>query len=162
MRAYAPAVSRARFAYTRKFITASKHTLPCRHTHFRTLTLTLTRTRQHLNAAIIMLSKMLGSYRPEGGEALDAAAAEEEKTEDGDIKCRCRDCQGSFLFAAKEQKFYDKKGWPRPLRCKECRKNKNIAPRNPNKAPRRGGPGGAKNSGEGGDEKKPKKQRKFF
>ena len=56
------------------------------------------------------------------------------------------------MVAAKEQKFYDKKGWPRPLRCKECRKNKNIAPRNPNKAPRQGGPGGAKNSGEGGDE----------
>ena len=132
-----------------------------------------------MNAAMIMISKMLGSYRPEGGE-VPGAAAEEEKTEGGDLKCRCRDCQGTFLFAAKEQKFYEKKGWPRPLRCKECRKNKNIAPRNPNKAPRRGpagagagagagGPGGGAGGGGGGDggadgdgEKKPKKQRKFF
>lgn len=38
----------------------------------------------------------------------------------------CRDCGTSFLFTAKEQKQFDKKGWNNPKRCKRCRDFRSI------------------------------------
>lgn len=47
----------------------------------------------------------------------------------------CRDCQRSFVFTAKEQAFYDEKGFTNaPSRCPECRAQ--------HKASRPGGFGG--------------------
>ena len=37
---------------------------------------------------------------------------------------QCKDCQQNFEFTEKEQKFYQKKGFVTPKRCKACRKIK--------------------------------------
>ena len=33
----------------------------------------------------------------------------------------CRNCGNEFTFAVGEQKFYEEKGFAKPVRCKECR-----------------------------------------
>lgn len=45
------------------------------------------------------------------------------------MKIKCKDCGREFDFTEKEQAFYTEKGYPAPIRCKECRdakKNKNV------------------------------------
>lgn len=46
------------------------------------------------------------------------------------IKLNCKDCGKEFEFTIGEQKFYEEKGFSKPIRCKECReakKAKNLA-----------------------------------
>jgi len=39
-----------------------------------------------------------------------------------DKKLTCRDCGVEFVFSAREQEFYEEKGFANePLRCPECR-----------------------------------------
>ncbi len=33
----------------------------------------------------------------------------------------CRDCGTPFEFTPGEQRFYESKGWPKPIRCEACR-----------------------------------------
>lgn len=33
----------------------------------------------------------------------------------------CKDCGNEFVFTAREQEFYQEKGFSDPQRCKECR-----------------------------------------
>lgn len=33
----------------------------------------------------------------------------------------CKDCGKEFVFTAREQEFYQEKGFNDPVRCKECR-----------------------------------------
>lgn len=40
------------------------------------------------------------------------------------IKLVCKDCGKEFEFTVGEQKFYEKKGFPQPIRCKDCRSAK--------------------------------------
>ena len=40
------------------------------------------------------------------------------------IKLVCKDCGKEFDFTVGEQKFYEKKGFPQPIRCKDCRSAK--------------------------------------
>lgn len=37
------------------------------------------------------------------------------------IKLICKDCGKEFDFTVGEQKFYNEKGFPAPIRCRECR-----------------------------------------
>lgn len=37
------------------------------------------------------------------------------------IKLVCKDCKKEFDYTVGEQKFYEDKGFPAPIRCKECR-----------------------------------------
>ena len=37
------------------------------------------------------------------------------------IKLVCKDCKKEFDYTVGEQKFYENKGFPAPIRCKECR-----------------------------------------
>lgn len=36
-------------------------------------------------------------------------------------KIICKDCGKEFEYTVGEQKFYEEKGFPAPIRCKECR-----------------------------------------
>ena len=38
-----------------------------------------------------------------------------------DIKIKCQDCGNEFVFTARDQKFYEEKGYIPPKRCKSCR-----------------------------------------
>ena len=38
----------------------------------------------------------------------------------------CKDCRRKFVFDIEEQKFFGQKGWPDPIRCKVCRREKNL------------------------------------
>jgi len=39
----------------------------------------------------------------------------------------CHDCGENFTFSAKDQIFYEEKGFPQPKRCRKCRKlRKNL------------------------------------
>jgi len=33
----------------------------------------------------------------------------------------CKDCGSHFVFTAREQQFYQEKGFVEPVRCKDCR-----------------------------------------
>ena len=50
----------------------------------------------------------------------------QEKTEFQDKILVCKDCSKEFMFTAREQEFFTKKGFHDPVRCKQCR----IARRN--------------------------------
>ena len=41
-----------------------------------------------------------------------------------DIIIVCRDCSYQFIFPTAEQKWYEEKNFPHPLRCSKCRANK--------------------------------------
>ena len=41
-----------------------------------------------------------------------------------DKKIICQDCDKSFIFSIKDQKFYERMGFSAPIRCKECRKKR--------------------------------------
>jgi len=43
-----------------------------------------------------------------------------------DIKLICEDCEREFSFTVWEQDFFEKKGWPPPIRCPACRRTKKI------------------------------------
>ena len=43
-----------------------------------------------------------------------------------DVILRCKDCGERFVFTAKNQAYYAKRGWGPPLRCKECRKEAEL------------------------------------
>jgi ssDNA-binding Zn-finger/Zn-ribbon topoisomerase 1 len=43
---------------------------------------------------------------------------------------KCKDCDGDFVFTEGEQKFYNEKGFPDPIRCPDCRKAKKNARKN--------------------------------
>lgn len=45
-----------------------------------------------------------------------------------DIKIVCCDCGKEFVFSSREQKFYIKKGFSLPKRCKKCRENNFLKP----------------------------------
>ena len=49
-----------------------------------------------------------------------------KKTQKGDTSkiLMCKDCGGAFEFSAGEQKFFEKKHWSAPVRCKDCREKK--------------------------------------
>lgn len=49
-----------------------------------------------------------------------------------DIKIRCKDCGSEFVFSAKDQLFYEQKGFSRPIRCKSCRELKKKGYSTPN------------------------------
>lgn len=34
---------------------------------------------------------------------------------------KCKDCGNQFEFSEKDQEFFKKKGFPDPIRCKDCR-----------------------------------------
>lgn len=36
----------------------------------------------------------------------------------------CKDCKKEFTFSVGEQKFYEEKGFAKPIRCKECREKR--------------------------------------
>lgn len=36
----------------------------------------------------------------------------------------CKNCGKEFVFAAKDQVFYEDKGFSAPVRCKQCREDK--------------------------------------
>ena len=36
-------------------------------------------------------------------------------------KIICRNCGKEFIFTVGEQRFYEEKGFSKPVRCKECR-----------------------------------------
>lgn len=38
----------------------------------------------------------------------------------------CKDCHRRFLFSVNEQKDFGQKGYPDPVRCHECRRQKKI------------------------------------
>lgn len=38
-----------------------------------------------------------------------------------DTRITCSDCGRSFIFSAKEQKFYEDNGYVPPKRCRYCR-----------------------------------------
>jgi len=39
----------------------------------------------------------------------------------------CHDCGENFTFSAKDQIFYEEKGFPQPKRCRKCRRlRKNL------------------------------------
>ncbi|MDT5294541.1 MAG: hypothetical protein QOJ76_1421 [Acidobacteriota bacterium] len=38
-----------------------------------------------------------------------------------DKELTCSDCNGKFLWSAREQEFYAEKGFQQPSRCKPCR-----------------------------------------
>jgi thymidine kinase len=38
----------------------------------------------------------------------------------------CKDCKRKFTFTVKEQKDFGQKGWPDPVRCRYCRRQKKI------------------------------------
>lgn len=38
-----------------------------------------------------------------------------------DTNLLCKDCGKEFVFSAREQEFYEEKGFTNPVRCKECR-----------------------------------------
>ena len=38
----------------------------------------------------------------------------------------CKDCRRKFPFTAREQKFFGQKGWPDPVRCHYCQRQKKI------------------------------------
>lgn len=42
------------------------------------------------------------------------------------IKLICKDCGKEFDFTVGEQRFYEKKGFAQPIRCKECRDAKKV------------------------------------
>lgn len=44
-----------------------------------------------------------------------------------DEKLTCVDCGKQFIFAAREQAFFESKGFTKPRRCPACRKKKKIA-----------------------------------
>ena len=41
-----------------------------------------------------------------------------------DKELTCADCQGKFLWSAKDQEFFAEKGFSEPKRCKDCRQAK--------------------------------------
>jgi len=45
----------------------------------------------------------------------------------------CKDCQATFIFTEGEQKFYTEKGFPDPIRCADCRKQKKESKKNGDK-----------------------------
>lgn len=42
-----------------------------------------------------------------------------------DILIKCEECEKPFVFSNGEQRFYKKKGYIFPKRCKECRNHRN-------------------------------------
>lgn len=36
----------------------------------------------------------------------------------------CKDCRGYFTFTESDKRFYEEKGFSKPLRCKPCRVKK--------------------------------------
>jgi hypothetical protein len=41
-----------------------------------------------------------------------------------DKELTCADCGGKFLHSAKDQEFFNEKGYQEPKRCKDCRQAK--------------------------------------
>ena len=46
------------------------------------------------------------------------------KVRDAGVKLTCRDCGRQFVFTEGEQEFYERMGFTPPIRCRECRSNK--------------------------------------
>jgi phage FluMu protein Com len=40
----------------------------------------------------------------------------------GNVRLRCADCGGDFLFTAGEQQFYASRNLAAPKRCEDCRR----------------------------------------
>ena len=38
----------------------------------------------------------------------------------------CKDCKRKFIFTIKDQMDFGQKGWPDPVRCRYCRRQKKI------------------------------------
>jgi len=43
-----------------------------------------------------------------------------------DKNLTCKDCKRKFIFTVKEQMDFGQKGWPDPVRCRYCRRQKKI------------------------------------
>lgn len=56
----------------------------------------------------------------------DVQECAEVKRDFQDIALQCRDCGRFFLFSARDQLFYAKKGFSRPKRCKACRNTRQV------------------------------------
>lgn len=50
--------------------------------------------------------------------------AQRAKCEDRTLQCI--DCGKAFVFSASEKRFYEKKGFHQPKRCKDCRESNAI------------------------------------
>ena len=78
----------------------------------------------------------------------------------------CKDCSQDFTFSAKEQEFYDEKGFQNdPVRCKACRddrKEKLKGGRGGGGGGRGGRPGGGYGGGGGGGGGRGGPPRKFY
>ncbi len=45
---------------------------------------------------------------------------------DTDEVILCKDCGTPFIFTAGEQRFFQNRGWGKPIRCKACRERKKM------------------------------------
>lgn len=42
------------------------------------------------------------------------------------VMITCKDCGARFTFTAREQRFYESRGWRKPIRCRACRERKKL------------------------------------
>lgn len=42
----------------------------------------------------------------------------------GDLELACRGCYQLFVHPRHEQEFFAERGWPQPVRCLECRRQR--------------------------------------
>ena len=51
----------------------------------------------------------------------------ETHSSDSEEELQCRDCSRTFTFSSGEQQFFDEHGFPPPVRCRRCRRERKKA-----------------------------------
>jgi hypothetical protein len=59
-------------------------------------------------------------------EILAERKADADIPDEGAKQLKCIDCGSEFILKSQEQKFYAKKRFPEPKRCRECRKKRKL------------------------------------